>query len=703
MQITNFSPEVLLHVVSWCNLSDLLEISVCCRRLKVIAYHDSLFELMLIKLGFFLSNRDNDYIREAWKRVFPQMEICAKSTRKKLFLTKSKSNIRRESIKHICIHLRKYYTDFKHNSALRILDLPQNMQTIYFCLLIRFCRISPTLDYLSVQQNIESCLCTLETNLFESFSNAKDEDNLKELIFDLYFVDGGQKCFVSLTNSVFLQKYAVFTETLGLKEVNDFMDEMGGYLEEQIAFIERIFPNPAYFGFLLVKKTLEQCVSGYLKHLLKSVSTIGPSLFLDTLTLVFEKSALFIGNLKNIDSCKLQRLLHDVLLPFKPAYGQIEVSFTQETHSNQAKDYLNSIKTTVTKTPILTHRDKKTRLNVLINIKNALLDKNQNFIPIDSPQSLSQAHLEGLLSMELVHEMLKTNVKSCKRTLVMLGTINQARPCIEKMVSSLLSNITQYQEACFKIAMSRISEFKPADVEVLPLADFFRMISKVDLILEAVDDYFVMEIGKFLNINDFLSDLTKERKAFNKNLDSMIAIGLDNIIMALMAQADYILSSEQLPSDFDCTHIDPKPTDACVLAIECVQRHVQIVRERIDTNLVKVFAEEVGTRFFQLVCKHIKKMRVSTSGGFRLMCDVNAYCSWGTSAGLSDSIVLFETLKEIMNVFIVTDVPALKNLLRDPERYAGVFRVEEVYEFVRRRTDYMKIKSQVKESECVIC
>jgi hypothetical protein len=63
---------------------------------------------------------------------------------------------------------------------------------------------------------------------------------------------------------------------------------------------------------------------------------------------------------------------------------------------------------------------------------------------------------------------------------------------------------------------------------------------------------------------------------------------------------------------------------------------------------------------------------------------------------------MFKGLKELVNIYIVTDQASLKQLVKDQTRYGGVFRVEDMYEFLERRTDYEKIKSKVKESDCCI-
>ena len=47
---------------------------------------------------------------------------------------------------------------------------------------------------------------------------------------------------------------------------------------------------------------------------------------------------------------------------------------------------------------------------------------------------------------------------------------------------------------------------------------------------------------------------------------------------------------------------------------------------------------------------------------------------------------MFKALKELCNIFIVTDMPSLKQLVKDQNRFVGIFRVGDIYEFIECRS-----------------
>lgn len=234
---------------------------------------------------------------------------------------------------------------------------------------------------------------------------------------------------------------------------------------------------------------------------------------------------------------------------------------------------------------------------------------------------------------------------------------------------------------------------------------FFEMVHIADLILQMVHLYFTEEIRKFVDINDFLAPSVTEKKKFEHLIDDMVASGLDQAIRVLMDQVEYILAAEQAPTDYlpeDEEELDLKPTAACQKSIECMTRHANMLVGAADKQVMEVFLSEIGQRFFSVLCKHIKRMQINEAGGFQLICDLNAYHAWSQTLKTVEVTKLFNALKELANIYIVSDRASLKPLLKDQSRYHGVFRVEEVYEFVERRADYEKVKDKVKESECII-
>jgi recyclin-1 len=111
------------------------------------------------------------------------------------------------------------------------------------------------------------------------------------------------------------------------------------------------------------------------------------------------------------------------------------------------------------------------------------------------------------------------------------------------------------------------------------------------------------------------------------------------------------------------------------------------------------------------LCKHIKRQRISTSGAIRLISDFNLYYSYIITLKIKSLTPYFAALRELGSVFLIEGKDGgakdIARVIADHERFSGVWRVEEVYEFVSRRADWFEIKREVEKQMygfgCVIC
>ncbi|KNE57705.1 hypothetical protein AMAG_04564 [Allomyces macrogynus ATCC 38327] len=319
--------------------------------------------------------------------------------------------------------------------------------------------------------------------------------------------------------------------------------------------------------------------------------------------------------------------------------------------------------------------------------------------------------LDALLSTKLVEDMIELHRTSIKRCVIMMRPQGDVKPHVETIHTFMLRTLGEkHIQPCYAIANERLSTYKASeDIEVLPLIQLFAMNKVADTIVHMLDTFFTESIAPFVNPNDFLTEAIQEKRAFEKLVDDCVATGLDRAMLTLMAQVEFLLAAEQPASDYDPPENPPdlSPTPACQVALACLDKHLQILLadrnpSPAERQMVQVFVGEVGSRFFGVVTKHIKRYRVSRAGGIRMLCDVNAYQEWADKLRNAEVSRLFRALKELVNVYIVGEVSILKQLVKDQARYNGVFRVEDLYEFVERRTDYEKIRGRIRESECVI-
>jgi len=60
----------------------------------------------------------------------------------------------------------------------------------------------------------------------------------------------------------------------------------------------------------------------------------------------------------------------------------------------------------------------------------------------------------------------------------------------------------------------------------------------------------------------------------------------------------------------------------------------------------------------------------------------------------------FDALRELTQIYLIdlSDAKEIGKIIADPDRYRGIFRAEEVYEFAERRADWFSVKRDVERS-----
>lgn len=60
----------------------------------------------------------------------------------------------------------------------------------------------------------------------------------------------------------------------------------------------------------------------------------------------------------------------------------------------------------------------------------------------------------------------------------------------------------------------------------------------------------------------------------------------------------------------------------------------------------------------------------------------------------------FTALREVAQIFLISgkDAKEIATIIADPDRYHGIFRPEDVYEFAERRADWLMIKHNVEKA-----
>ncbi|KAJ3324704.1 F-box protein: endocytic membrane traffic, recycling ReCYcling 1 [Gonapodya sp. JEL0774] len=237
------------------------------------------------------------------------------------------------------------------------------------------------------------------------------------------------------------------------------------------------------------------------------------------------------------------------------------------------------------------------------------------------------------------------------------------------------------------------------------LNQFFELVHVADLILQMVDVYYTDDVVPYIDATDFLSKINSEKKAFERNLDDNVALGMDRAIQVLIEHADFVLETEQGVADFNPPPgkpFDMKPTKTCRKVVELLTKHAALLRGVTDKATIDMFLQEIGIRVFTALVKHFKGIQVSRDGSMQLICDINAYYDWSLTLRQPETTKLFAVLKEIGNLFMVDGGPDLRELVHDHERFQGRLRPEEILELLRSRTDFKKIEKNLDAADCVV-
>lgn len=182
---------------------------------------------------------------------------------------------------------------------------------------------------------------------------------------------------------------------------------------------------------------------------------------------------------------------------------------------------------------------------------------------------------------------------------------------------------------------------------------------------------------------------------------------------------EYIFETKQLASDYcpppvavtGYRNADLEPTPTAVAAVNYLQTHTKLLQGSTDKTVLDVFFQEVGVRFFGSICKHIKTLKINPDGAIRLISyplsysrsdsrDLNLYHTYASSLRQLKIMPYFVALKEVGHIYIIEEGQgkAVGTVVADVIRFEGIFRPEEVYEFVQCRADWLRIKKDVERA-----
>ncbi|CAK7206407.1 F-box protein: endocytic membrane traffic, recycling ReCYcling 1 [Sporothrix eucalyptigena] len=309
----------------------------------------------------------------------------------------------------------------------------------------------------------------------------------------------------------------------------------------------------------------------------------------------------------------------------------------------------------------------------------------------------------------------------------------------------------------------------PDDGGVAPLMTFIELVNVGDLISQMIDLFYEQQLAgpKIADRNDFLDPAGLAKKRFEQMIDESVAAGLNKGIDVLMDEVEYICATTQKPTDYYPEAVEavaesglfflngtlssvtgggsgdglstPKsgssatspgapgasaaapstfdpfaggdigPTKTAQRVVELVRGHTNMLKGSTEKTMLDVFNGEVGLRLFTAVCKHLKRQRISMAGAVHVIADMTLYFDYVRTLRNPDLLAYFRALRELSQLYLIDARHHAKEMaviIADGDRFGGIFRAEEVYEFAERRADWYQVKRNVERAmyglECSI-
>lgn len=391
-----------------------------------------------------------------------------------------------------------------------------------------------------------------------------------------------------------------------------------------------------------------------------------------------------------------------------------------------------------------------------------LSEKNSSTLPDKAPTdevaakaALMASRLEGiksLFSIEVALQLVNLAKTSLGRAAVFMclggQTGGEAREqCAQIFVSLLRILGNRHIKPGFDKAVDHLAGYKAREVTdhssqggVAPLVTFIELVNVGDLISQMIDVFYEQQLAqtKIADRNDFLDQSAMAKKKFEQMLDESVAAGLNKGIDVLMDEVEYICATTQLPTDYNPatpennalgtpdkrasvqsfasfgsqkapTHVaDLGPTPTAKRVVDLVSSHTKMLVGSTEKTMLEVFNGEVGLRLFTAVCKHIKRQRISTEGATKLIADMTLYFEYVQTLKNPDLLAYFRALRELSQIYLIDPRHSkdMATIIADGDRFGGIFRAEEVYEFAERRADWYHVKRAVERAmyglECCV-
>jgi len=517
--------------------------------------------------------------------------------------------------------------------------------------------------------------------------------------------------------------------------VNRLITAIGDYYYQ----IKAIFPYESDALYLFLQKIIEDIISDYLNTTVDHARRLDSSVYVMLLTTFVQTTMNIVEVIEHWDeeyekehpkegskfsSQAIITELQSVMEPFTQYYIHDEVEILKKQYQIEIDKWKQEReRRTKAETGFLDGDVESYKRDVMKTFKSVLLapavmtknlmgkgNKSKDNANKEKNISLDDQAINDSLSLELSLNLIHMNKEALKRCQFIMDIMNDdVGKCAIKLFIVLLKYLdTEHIAPSFELATKQLATNENHGTQniINSLVTFFELIHIADLIQQMVHVYYMEDISKYVDENDFMSDIIVEKKQFERHLDDLVAQGMDKSIQVLIDNIEYTLINE-LPLDaynIQSNHqvMDLKPTKACLKVVEFLSYHSKMITGVTDKNTINVLYEEISIRLFNIFVKNLKRMQINLLGAGQLICDLNQYCIWASTLRNPATTKIFAVLKEVGNLFIVDTPQDLKRIVLDTDRYGGYLRRDDIDDLLKCRTDYKDIQHIIETKDCII-
>lgn len=539
------------------------------------------------------------------------------------------------------------------------------------------------------------------------------------------------------------------TFTINEPELDKFVTELSGIFNEISRVIDRIFPQSVPMMF----KISEEIISNQLQEIaiLLTNTAKEKNILLQLVPIFYTKlTHKFISELDVSENAgeSYKTLIHELIdVTFE--------SFASE-YMNEEKMVFRTLcvsslaqwniavqeREEITTQQILKHVKVETKNDFLTSFKKVFTINNANETKIDLEEEL----LLNYSQMQARAKILAENIKSLNEVFspeLALTILNEAKASFGRLINlrdftvntivvDLYATIqdefinviecigNDHLKIGFDKSLTYLKEYDPKEVSgyiesnskgsaIGPLVIFFELINMADMIVQMLDIFYKEEMINLKVVkheNSVLNPSLQSKKKLEGMVDKYVADGLNIGIDVLFKEIDSVYLSMLSESDYNPPtnkpYLTDGPTRAAVRVVQILEDNIDLLVDSAEKSIVEVFQQEVAERFFQVIVKVLKRSTISVDGAVTLISDLNLYYDFVLTHIKSNKKMifpLFQALKKVGSIYLIggDEAKAIGQLVSDLSKFNGIFRQEEIYEFVQRRQDWPMIKRHVEK------